>query len=86
MPPPGNDTTPQAPNNAAYCASPPQTGIDVRGSNNAPFGGMPTQATAPGGTGGGQPTQTGTQTQPGGAGLTGTPLGATTLATLLGIS
>lgn len=43
----GNDTTPRAPNENAYCAEPASSGIDVRGSNNAPFEGMPTVATAP---------------------------------------
>ncbi len=44
----GLDTTPNPPlNTSAYCASPPSSGKDVRGSANAPsFGGVPSPAEA----------------------------------------
>ena len=41
----GLNTSPAPPlNTAAHCASPPRTGIDVRGSANAPSGGVPPAA------------------------------------------
>ncbi|WP_236789522.1 MCE family protein [Amycolatopsis sp. GM8] len=38
----GADTTPRAPDFKAYCAEPTGSPIDVRGSQNAPFNGVPT--------------------------------------------
>ncbi len=38
---PGNDLSYAEPNNDAYCAEPPGSPIDVRGSQNAPFNGVP---------------------------------------------
>jgi phospholipid/cholesterol/gamma-HCH transport system substrate-binding protein len=37
----GNVTTPSAPNDQAYCAEPTGSPIDVRGAQNAPYGGKP---------------------------------------------
>jgi phospholipid/cholesterol/gamma-HCH transport system substrate-binding protein len=66
-------------NGNAYCALPPQTGIDVRGSNNAPFGGVPQKVSVPStGTGG----SSSTSATP----LTGTALTPATLAGLLGLT
>jgi phospholipid/cholesterol/gamma-HCH transport system substrate-binding protein len=45
---PANDTTPAPANLKAYCAEPPGSPIEVRGSQNAPFGGRPVAASAPG--------------------------------------
>lgn len=36
-----NDTTPRPPNQQAYCAEPKGSPIEARGSQNAPFGGVP---------------------------------------------
>ncbi|GAB3910812.1 hypothetical protein GCM10029964_115390 [Kibdelosporangium lantanae] len=36
---PGNDVSPAATNDQAYCAEPVGSPINVRGSQNAPFGG-----------------------------------------------
>lgn len=44
---PASDLNTPPPNNQAYCALPPQSGTDVRGSNNAPFAGMPQEVAAP---------------------------------------
>jgi phospholipid/cholesterol/gamma-HCH transport system substrate-binding protein len=76
----GNDLTNSAPNTQAYCALPPQSGVDVRGSNNAPFGGVPQQVAVPGSTG----STGGAATGPAG-GLGGAGIAPTTLAGLLGI-
>lgn len=38
---PGNDTSFAEPNNEAYCAEPQGSPIDVRGSQNAPYNGVP---------------------------------------------
>jgi phospholipid/cholesterol/gamma-HCH transport system substrate-binding protein len=80
---PANDTSPAKLNTGAFCALPPATGVDVRGAQNAPFGGNP-PAPATGGSGG--------SSQPpaaGGSGgqsvLTGTALSPVTLAQLLGL-
>ncbi|MEU6641028.1 MlaD family protein [Saccharomonospora sp. NPDC046836] len=43
---PGDDTTPRAPDEDAYCAEPPGSPISVRGSQNAPYNGVPTAPTA----------------------------------------
>ncbi|GDY29758.1 MCE family protein [Gandjariella thermophila] len=45
---PANDTTPVPANLHAYCAEPPGSPIEVRGSQNAPFGGRPAPVSAPG--------------------------------------
>jgi phospholipid/cholesterol/gamma-HCH transport system substrate-binding protein len=89
-----DDTSPATLNTSAYCAEPPSTGVDVRGAENAPYGGQPTVAPGAGTTGGGS-TSTGTGGQSGtGAGstsgggtsvLTGTSLVPVTLAQLLGL-
>jgi phospholipid/cholesterol/gamma-HCH transport system substrate-binding protein len=80
---PGSDLTQQPANENAYCAMPASSGIEVRGSNNAPFAGMPQAATPPGASG--APASTGSA---GGssAGLTSGPDATTTLAGLLGVS
>lgn len=82
----GNDTSPAKLNLNAFCALPPSTGVDVRGAQNAPFGGAP----APPANSGGSTT---TQPPAGGGGqaangqnvLTGTALSPVTLAQLLGL-
>ncbi len=38
---PGNDTSDRPPKNDAYCAEPPGSPISVRGSQNAPYNGVP---------------------------------------------
>lgn len=38
---PGNDVRPRMPNQDAYCAEPKGSPINVRGSQNAPYGGVP---------------------------------------------
>ena len=71
----------QAPaNEQAYCALPASSGIEVRGANNAPFGGMPVVATPAqsAGTGATAPSSG----LPDFAGVSG----PTTLATLLGVN
>lgn len=74
---PGNDVnTASPPNAAAYCALPPQTGVDVRGSNNAPFGGVPEQIPPP-------PAGTTPAT---GTPVPGNAINPTTLAGLLGLA
>ncbi|ASR34072.1 ABC transporter substrate-binding protein [Prauserella marina] len=40
---PGDDTTPRPPDSSAYCAEPPGSPINVRGSQNAPYNGVPVQ-------------------------------------------
>ncbi len=73
-----SDTTPV--NVKAYCALPAQTGVDVRGSNNAPFAGVPQEVSVPNGGGG----ATGVSTS--GTPLTGTALTPASLASLLGLA
>ena len=86
----GYEGTTQRPGNAvsdntavnynAYCALPAQSGVDVRGSNNAPFAGVPQEVSVPGsstGSGGGSTS---------GIPLTGTALSPASLATLLGLT
>jgi phospholipid/cholesterol/gamma-HCH transport system substrate-binding protein len=83
----GNVTSKATPNTSAYCASSPSTGVDVRGAENAPYGGKPQAPATSGSTGssgGGQPS-TGSTSDGSGSVLTGTPLSALTLAQLLGI-
>jgi phospholipid/cholesterol/gamma-HCH transport system substrate-binding protein len=77
---PGNDVSDTTPNNAAYCALPPQTGTDVRGSNNSPFGGVPQEVPAPGAGSG----TSGVSTS--GTGFTGNAILPTNLAGLLGLT
>ncbi len=79
-----NDTSPAKLNTSAYCALPPSTGVEVRGAQNAPFGGSPGTPAS-----GGSPGGTGQQPSSGGSGgqsvLTGTALSPVTLAQLLGL-
>jgi phospholipid/cholesterol/gamma-HCH transport system substrate-binding protein len=82
----GNVTSKASVNAGAYCALPPATGVDVRGAQNAPYGGSPgTPATS--GTGQSGTGQSGAGSTSGGSGSvgTGTPLAPVTLAGLLGI-
>jgi len=76
-----NDTSPAKLNTSAYCALPPATGVDVRGAQNAPFGGSP-PAPASGGSSGGSAGSGGSTGQ---SVLTGTSLSPVTLAQLLGL-
>jgi phospholipid/cholesterol/gamma-HCH transport system substrate-binding protein len=78
---PANDTSPAKLNTSAYCALPPATGVDVRGAQNAPFGGSP-PAPATGGSSGATGGSTGSSGQ---SVLTGTSLSPVTLAQLLGL-
>lgn len=72
----GTDVTNNTPPNAnAYCALPPQSGVDVRGSNNAPFGGVPQEVPPPNAAA----STTGTP-------ATGNAIAPTTLAALLGLT
>ncbi|HYS37480.1 MAG TPA: MCE family protein [Pseudonocardiaceae bacterium] len=80
---PANDTTPAKLNTSAYCALPPATGVDVRGAQNAPFGGSPPAPATGGSSGGGQ--QSGAGGSSGQSVLTGTSLSPVTLAQLLGL-
>jgi phospholipid/cholesterol/gamma-HCH transport system substrate-binding protein len=89
---PGNATAHAQPNTSAFCGTSPSTGVDVRGAENAPYGGKPAVPATPGSTGstgsdsgaGQQPT-TGSGQAGGGSALSGTPLSPATLAQLLGI-
>ena len=85
----GNVTTPAAPNTQAYCAEPTGSPIDVRGAQNAPYGGKPAVPVAGAGGGQGQQSQT---AAPGLAPLVGllpglgsANLGPSGLAQLLGL-
>jgi len=82
-----NDTSPAKLNLNAFCALPPSTGVDVRGAQNAPFGGAPPAPANSGGSGGTTQTPTGGGGQAGGGQnvLTGTALSPVTLAQLLGL-
>jgi len=84
---PANDTSPAKLNTSAYCALPPATGVDVRGAQNAPFGGSPGKPATGGSTGGGttQPPAGGGSTGGGQSVLSGTTLSPVTLAQLLGL-
>jgi len=42
---PGNDTTPRPISEDAYCAEPPGSPVNVRGSQNAPYNGVPVSPT-----------------------------------------
>jgi phospholipid/cholesterol/gamma-HCH transport system substrate-binding protein len=84
----GNVTSKATVNSGAYCALPPATGVDVRGAQNAPYGGSPgAPATSGSGGGGGTGQSSGTGSTSGGGApvITGTPLAPVTLAGLLGI-
>jgi phospholipid/cholesterol/gamma-HCH transport system substrate-binding protein len=89
----GNAVSRAQPNTSAFCATNPSSGVDVRGAENAPYGGKPSApATAgstgsTGGSGGGTGQQPATGAGSGGSGavLSGTPLSPATLAQLLGI-
>ena len=79
----GNVTSQAKLNTNAYCATPPSTGVDVRGAENAPFNGVPQPASGSGGSGGGQSSGAGSS---GGSSLiSGTPLAPVTLAQLMGV-
>jgi phospholipid/cholesterol/gamma-HCH transport system substrate-binding protein len=84
---PANDTSPAKLNTGAYCALPPASGVDVRGAQNAPFGGSPPAPATGGGSGGGTttPPTTGGGSTGGQPVLTGTTLAPVTLAQLLGL-
>lgn len=73
----GNDVAGNPePNRNAYCALPPESGVDVRGSNNAPFAGVPQEVPVP-------------STTSGSDGSGGSPilsLDPTSLAALLGLT
>jgi phospholipid/cholesterol/gamma-HCH transport system substrate-binding protein len=80
----GNATAKATPNTNAYCATSPSTGVDVRGAENAPYGGKPATPADPGasGTTGGQSSTGSTDT---GSPISGTPLSAVSLSQLMGI-
>lgn len=82
----GNVTSQATPNVGAYCAESPSTGVDVRGAENAPFGGTPAAPATPGsGQGGTGQQQGGGASSGGGSILSGTPLATPTLGQLLGL-
>jgi phospholipid/cholesterol/gamma-HCH transport system substrate-binding protein len=84
----GNVTSAASPNTQAYCALSPATGVDVRGAENAPYGGSPGQPAASGSTGytGSPGSSGGSGTSSGGTSpLAGGAVAPTTLAQLLGI-
>lgn len=91
---PGNATVPAVANQNAYCAEPPSTGIDVRGSQNAPYAGNPSPANGSSGSVGasGSSGSSGTTAASGGSSgagagaiVGGSGVGPTTLAGLLGV-
>lgn len=78
----GTDTKDREPNYQAYCAEPPGSPINVRGSENAPYKGVPVAKGA-----GGQSSSGGTGTSGEAAGVMNSPqLGPDNLAALLGVS
>jgi phospholipid/cholesterol/gamma-HCH transport system substrate-binding protein len=81
---PANDTSAAKLNTSAYCALPPATGVDVRGAQNAPFGGSP-PAPASGGSSAATGGSSGSGGSSGQSVLTGTSLSPVTLAQLLGL-
>jgi phospholipid/cholesterol/gamma-HCH transport system substrate-binding protein len=83
----GNVTSKATPNTGAYCALSPSTGVDVRGAENAPYGGKPQAPATSGstGSGGGGRSSTGSTSDGGQSVLTGSPLSSVTLAQLMGI-
>jgi phospholipid/cholesterol/gamma-HCH transport system substrate-binding protein len=78
---PASDVNTPDPNNQAYCALPPQTGTEVRGSNNAPYGGMPQEVAPPSA----QEPNGGNAELPGLIGASGVGSGPGTLGGLLGV-
>ncbi|MFI9385293.1 MCE family protein [Kutzneria sp. NPDC052558] len=82
----GDVTTPVAPNTQAYCAEPTGSPIDVRGAQNAPYGGKPATPVAGAG-GSGQQAQSTAANPLAGLlpGLGGGGLGPAGLAQLLGL-
>jgi phospholipid/cholesterol/gamma-HCH transport system substrate-binding protein len=81
----GNVTSNAKVNPNAYCATPPSTGVDVRGAENAPFNGVP-QPAASGSSGSGGAQSSGSGSDSGGSSLvSGAPLAPVTLAQLLGV-
>jgi phospholipid/cholesterol/gamma-HCH transport system substrate-binding protein len=81
---PGNDIDPVSPNTAAYCAEPTGSPINVRGSQNAPFNGVPKTPTPQSGQSSAT-AQAAPTTVPGTLGQPGLVGGRTTLASLLGL-
>lgn len=81
----GNATSQATPNTSAYCASSSSTGIDVRGAENAPYGGTPSVATSgESGSSGDSSSSSGQASTNTGSVMSG-GLGATSLAGLLGV-
>jgi phospholipid/cholesterol/gamma-HCH transport system substrate-binding protein len=76
----GNVTSQGKLNTNAYCATPPATGVDVRGAENAPFNGVPKAAS--GGSGG---QSSGAGSSGGSSLVSGSPLAPVTLAQLMGV-
>jgi phospholipid/cholesterol/gamma-HCH transport system substrate-binding protein len=81
---PGNVTQDQQPNYQAYCAEPPGSPIDVRGSQNAPYKGVP-ETVPPGGSGGATPGGGGAPATGSGGSLSMAALGPSALSGLLGL-
>jgi phospholipid/cholesterol/gamma-HCH transport system substrate-binding protein len=84
----GDVTSKPTPNTQAYCALSPSTGVDVRGAENAPYGGNPGTPATSGSSGTtGSSGSSGSASSSGGAAsvLTGTSLSPVTMAQLLGI-
>jgi phospholipid/cholesterol/gamma-HCH transport system substrate-binding protein len=86
------DATSKATVNAgAYCALTPASGVDVRGAQNAPYGGNPGKPATSGSSGTGSSGGSGSSTGGGSSAdsgqsvVTGTPVSPVTLAQLLGI-
>jgi phospholipid/cholesterol/gamma-HCH transport system substrate-binding protein len=80
-----NDTSPAKINTGAYCALPPSTGVDVRGAQNAPYGGSPPAPASSGSAGGSAGGPAGGGSTGGQSVLTGTTLAPITLAQLMGL-
>ncbi|HWC79429.1 MAG TPA: MlaD family protein [Pseudonocardiaceae bacterium] len=79
----GNETAATAPNTNAYCAAGPGSATDVRGAQNAPYGGSSSVATS---SDSGQAGQSDQQTPSAGSVVSGGDgLSATSLAQLLGV-
>lgn len=83
----GNVTSTPKVNTQAYCALSPSTGVDVRGAENAPYGGSPGQPATSGSAGytGSTGSSGGTTSSGGTSPLGGGALPPVTLAQLLGI-
>ncbi|HEV3356017.1 MAG TPA: MCE family protein [Pseudonocardiaceae bacterium] len=80
---PANDTSPATLNLNAYCNEGPNSPIDVRGAQNAPYGGNPGSAVSSGGAG--QQTPSSTNTSGSGLVATGQSVPPISLAQLLGV-